>query len=121
MPKLKSIEDLKAYAKTVSVERPGKTVLSVGTATCGIAAGGREAIDALNDAIKANHLKDIEVVETGCLGFCYAEPLVEVRAPGAASVYYAGVTEEIAKKIIEDHIVRGLIVEAALLSKEVPR
>jgi (2Fe-2S) ferredoxin len=121
LAKLGSLDELKKYAAARSVGRADKTVLAVGAATCGIAAGAKDTIKALEDAIKANGVSGAEVVETGCLGFCYAEPLVEVRAPGAVPVRYAGVDAALARRIIKEHIIGGAVVEGAILSKEVPR
>lgn len=82
----------------------------VGMATCGIAAGARPVLTALTDEIGKRGLKDITVSQTGCIGICQYEPVIEVMVPGQAKVTYVKMTAEKVSKIINDHIVNGNIV-----------
>lgn len=127
MSKIKSLEELKKIREKstdstglrTTGENPNRTVLAVGMATCGIAAGARPVMTTLLEEINTKGIPDVAVVATGCLGFCYAEPLVEVRVPGKEPVRYANVDAELAKKIIEQHVLQGKVIEGSLLgSKE---
>lgn len=80
----------------------------VGMATCGIAAGARPVLNALVEEISANGLSDIATVtQTGCIGICQYEPVVEVYQSGKEKVTYVKMTPEKAKKVVEDHIKNG--------------
>ena len=113
MAKLKSWDDLKRFREESQTEtsllkpESEKTILAVGEATCGIAAGAKKVADALRDEINRQGIQNVSVVTTGCLGYCYAEPMVEVRMPGKESVYYGYVTEKAARKIVSGHLVQG--------------
>lgn len=82
----------------------------VGMATCGIAAGARPVLSALVDEVGKRNLSNVTVAQTGCIGMCRLEPIVEVTAPGKERVTYVKMTEEKAKKIIAEHIVNGNVV-----------
>lgn len=90
-------------------ERKGTRIV-VGMATCGIAAGARPVLAALMDEAQKRGLKDVEITQTGCIGVCRLEPLVEVYKEGEDKVTYVELTEEKARKIIAEHIVNGHIV-----------
>ncbi len=82
----------------------------VGMATCGIAAGARPVLSALVDEVGKRDLSNVTVAQTGCVGMCRLEPIVEVTAPGKEKVTYVKMTEDKARKIIADHIVNGNVV-----------
>lgn len=90
-------------------ERKGTRIV-VGMATCGIAAGARPVLAALMDEAQKRGLKDVEITQTGCIGVCRLEPLVEVYKEGEDKVTYVELTEEKARRIIAEHIVNGHIV-----------
>ncbi|MDR1000705.1 MAG: (2Fe-2S) ferredoxin domain-containing protein [Clostridiales bacterium] len=123
--KLSSWEALKQYREDtkdeVSLLNPESTkiILAVGEATCGIAAGSKKIAAVLQEESKKMGLDNVEIIPTGCYGCCYAEPMVEVRIPGQAPVHYGYVNEEAAKKIIAEHIVKGIIVDKNVLRVEV--
>jgi len=127
MSKVKSLEELKKLREAAAAgtdlrttgENPDRTVLAVGMATCGIAAGARKTMTTLLEEINEKKLKDVSVVATGCLGFCYAEPIVEVRMPGRDPIRYADVDEARAREIIQKHIIAGILVDNAILGREV--
>lgn len=77
----------------------------VGLGSCGIAAGGRKVLESINDTVAKNNL-DISVEPTGCVGMCFHEPLVDV-IDGDKKYTYGHVNAEIAKKIVENHLVNG--------------
>lgn len=84
----------------------GKDVtIIVGMGTCGIAAGGKEAIASLIDEIKEHDLKNVTIKQTGCMGLCHSEPTVEVKAPGMPDTIYGNVDAEVAKELIVKHVI----------------
>jgi NADP-reducing hydrogenase subunit HndB len=83
----------------------------VGMATCGIAAGARPVLMALVEEVKTRNLEDVMVSQTGCIGMCKYEPIVEVYKPGEEKVTYIEVTPEKAKRIIAEHIVNGRVID----------
>ncbi|OGC11192.1 NADH dehydrogenase [candidate division WOR-1 bacterium RIFOXYA12_FULL_52_29] len=85
-------------------------VVSIGASSCGIAAGAEAVFKAFAEEIKKNSLR-VELKKCGCLGMCSAEPLVEVKMPGKASVVYGRVNKEIASKIVTDHLLKGTILK----------
>ncbi len=127
MSKLKSLDELRKIREQSQTginlrttgENPDRTVLSVGMATCGIAAGARKTMNVLLDKIAEKKLDNVSVIATGCLGFCYAEPLVEVREPGKEPIRYGNVDEARAAEIIEKHICQGVMINDAIIGKEV--
>lgn len=128
MSKMKSLEELKQIRERAKQgtdlrttgEDKERIIIAVGMATCGIAAGARMVMMALTDEISAKGLTNISVIATGCLGFCYAEPMVEVRMPESEVIRYGNVNEAIAKEIIDRHICKGVFVEEAIFTKGVP-
>ena len=83
----------------------------VGMATCGIAAGARPVLNAFTEEIAKRGLQDdIVVTQTGCIGICQYEPVVEVFEAGKEKVTYVKVTPDMAKRIVAEHIKGGKIV-----------
>ena len=79
----------------------------VGMATCGIAAGARPVLNAFVDEVAKRNLKGVTVSQTGCIGMCQYEPIVEVVQPGKEKVTYVKMTAEKVAKVVNDHIVNG--------------
>lgn len=110
---MKSLEELKAIrdkAKgglAVRDETDAQTKIVVGMATCGIAAGARPVLNAFSDEIIRRGLKDVMVKQTGCIGICQFEPVVEVFQPGKEKVTYVKMTAEKVAEIVTEHIVNG--------------
>lgn len=102
--KLKNQVDVRKDAKENTIR------IVVGMATCGIAAGARPVLSALVEEVGKRGLSRVTVAQTGCIGMCRLEPLVEVIAPGKDKVTYVNMTEEKARKIIAEHVVNGNIV-----------
>lgn len=112
---MKSLEELKKIReeakKKVDLREDRKgTRIVVGMATCGISAGARPVLMALLEETKKRNLNDVTVNQTGCIGVCRLEPIVEVYRPGEEKVTYVDMTPEKAKKVIAEHIVNGKVV-----------
>lgn len=83
----------------------------VGMATCGIAAGARPVLNAIAEEVSKQGLSEtVTVTQTGCIGLCQYEPIVEVYRQGKEKVTYVKMDSEKAKKVIEDHIKGGKVV-----------
>ncbi len=127
MSKIKSLEELKALRDKVRAntdlrvtgENPDRIVISIGMSTCGISAGARPVMKALLDEIREKNIENISVVSTGCIGLCYAEPLVEIKEPGKDPIRYGNVTKEMAKEIIDKHILQGILLDNVIVGKEI--
>ena len=87
-----------------------KMRIVVGLATCGIAAGSRPVLAAITDEVEKRKLHNVSVKQTGCIGFCQYEPIVEVYETGKEKVTYAQMTAERAARVVNDHIVNGNVV-----------
>lgn len=96
------------------------TRVVVGMATCGIAAGARVAMNTIIEEINKLGIKNVAVTATGCVGLCYAEPLVEIRQPGKPTIRYGNVDAARAKEIVDKHIVKGELVNNAIVGQGVP-
>ena len=86
------------------------TRVVVGMATCGIAAGARPVMTAFLEEINKRNLSNVVVEQTGCIGLCRLEPIVEIYAPGQDKVTYIKMTPEKVARIVSDHIVNGQVV-----------
>ena len=116
MPTIKSLEDLKkmreeALRKQELKATTGKTEIIVGMGTVGIAAGARETLKAILEFVDNEHLETIIIRQTGHIGIDSFEPVVQVILPGQEKVTYGRVSTEIVKTIMEEHVVKGKIVE----------
>lgn len=81
--------------------------IAVGMATCGIAAGARPVLNAFTEEVARRELSGVTVTQTGCLGICQYEPVVEVFVPGKDKVTYVKMTPEKAVRVVAEHIVSG--------------
>ena len=110
---MKSIEELMALrdaAKAKMTARDDSTEVTrivVGMATCGIAAGARPVMNKFVEEIAKRNLSHVTVSQTGCIGMCQYEPIVEVLEPGKEKVTYVKVTPEMVARIVSDHLVNG--------------
>ena len=82
----------------------------VGMATCGIAAGARPVMKAIMDEIEKRNINNCFVTQTGCIGVCRLEPIVEVYIPGSEKITYVKMDAEKAAKIVNETIVNGKVV-----------
>ncbi len=109
---MKSLEELKAIrdkAKLAVKERTDQEGyrIVVGMATCGIAAGARPVMTTLLDEVSSQKLENVIVTQTGCIGMCRLEPIVEVIDKEGVKFTYVKMTPERAKEIVEQHIAKG--------------
>jgi (2Fe-2S) ferredoxin len=112
---VKSLDELakiRDKAKEALNLRAGEkeTKIIVGMGTCGIAAGAREVMAAILDELGKRNLTEVTVTQTGCIGLCDKEPLVDVLRPGQPRVSYGRVDAERARRIVTQHVVNGQIV-----------
>ncbi len=113
---MKSLAELAAIRermkdKVVLREGTSTTRIVVGMATCGIAAGARPILNAFVDGVNKEGLaSDVVVSQTGCIGICQYEPVVEVYKAGEEKVTYVKMTVEKAEKVLKEHIKGGKVV-----------
>ena len=89
----------------------------VGLGTCGVAAGAETVLEVFREELERAGVKNVVVRRTGCMGLCHSEPTVEVAVPGMPAVVYGRVDAEAARKIVGQHIVRGLLVNDHVYDK----
>ena len=110
---MKTLEELMAIKaraeKQMNVREEGDAGIRivVGMATCGIAAGARPVLAGFVDEVAKRGLKNVSVNQTGCIGMCQYEPIVEVFEPGKEKVTYVQVSPEKVAEIVASHIVNG--------------
>ena len=110
---MKSLEELKAIRDkalnqvNLRKEREDGTRVVVGMATCGIAAGARPVLNAFVTEIEKRGVTGVTVTQTGCIGMCRLEPIVEVSVPGHEKVTYVHMTEEKALRVVAEHLINN--------------
>ena len=112
MAAIKSLEDLQrlraeALEKRQAKSTAGRVRVTVFMGTCGIAAGARDTMRTILEVIEAEKLEGILVRQTGCIGQCAWEPLVEVAIADGPPVRYGRVTRERAQRIMHEHVAGG--------------
>lgn len=113
---MKSLEELAAIRdkmkQTVNTREAAhdSTRVVVGMATCGIAAGAKPVMAAFLDEVEKRHLQNVTVTQTGCIGVCRLEPIVEVYVPGEEKVTYVKVKPEMVPTIVGEHLVNHQVV-----------
>jgi NADP-reducing hydrogenase subunit HndB len=120
MKTLKELEEIrKKTLETINVrkDRTGTRVV-IGMATCGIAAGARPVLMSIMDEVKKNNLADVVVAQTGCIGMCRLEPMVEVYRPGEEKVTYVRVTPAKALRIVNEHVIQGKVIDEYTIGAE---
>ena len=110
LAELSAIRD-KMKNKIALREGSADTRIVVGMATCGIAAGARPVLNAFVEEINnADLVGEVTVTQTGCIGVCQYEPVVEVYVPGKEKVTYVKMTPEKAREVVERHIKNGVVI-----------
>ena len=113
---MKSLAELKAIkdrmkSKVILREGQGEVRIVVGMATCGIAAGARPVLNALVEEVNnAGLYEKVTVSQTGCIGFCQLEPIVEVFEAGKDKITYIKMTPDKVKEVVEKHLKGGNVV-----------
>ncbi len=122
MTKIKSLADLKKMKSDLqskialrekSDTPEGRTLIKVAMATCGIASGSKQVMDFLVEELDKRNV-DAIVTQTGCMGYCYAEPTIEVTVPGKDPVVFGYVDTKKADDIIEKYIKNGELLEGII-------
>lgn len=113
---MKSLAELQAIkdrmrSKVILREGTGEVRVVVGMATCGITAGARPVLNTLVEEVNNGGLYEkVTVSQTGCIGLCQLEPIVEVHDAGKEKVTYIKMTPEKAKEVVEKHLKGGNVV-----------
>ena len=120
---MKSLAELQAIRDTARAnvnlrkENPNAAKVLVGMATCGIAAGARPVLNAFVEEIAKRGLSDdIVVTQTGCIGICQYEPVVEIIEDGKDKVTYVKMTAEKAAEVVEKHLKGGNVIAEYTIS-----
>lgn len=118
---IKSLEDLRKIKaesnKSTEARNTNETQIIIGMGTCGIAAGARETMTAVLEELTKRNLNDVTVLQTGCIGMCQREPLLDVVRPGEDRVTYGPVFAKDVARIITEHLVNGNVVEDLVVAK----
>ena len=110
---MKSLAELQALRDKVKSnmgireDDTGNTRVVVGMATCGIAAGARPVLQAFTEEVAKRNLQNLTIAQTGCIGICQYEPVVEIMEPGKEKVTYVKMTAEKAAQVVANHLVNG--------------
>ena len=110
---MKSLEEMKAIRdrvqnpKDLRNDNDNDTRIVIGMATCGIAAGARPVLNEFLQEINKRGLSGVTVTQTGCIGMCRLEPIVEIFKPGEEKVTYVKMTPDKVAKVVTEHIVNG--------------
>ena len=110
---MKSLAELQALRDKVKsnmgirADDSGNTRVVVGMATCGIAAGARPVLAAFTDEVARRGISNVTITQTGCIGICQYEPVVEVFEPGREKVTYVKMTPEKAARVVAEHLING--------------
>lgn len=118
MSKLKNSKELESLINEIKEkESKNKTLLKIAMGTCGISSGADETYEELTRILNEEKLDNVEVIKTGCLGYCYAEPTIEVNEPGKDPILYGNVTKSKVKDLIDEHFINGKIKEDLLIEE----
>lgn len=118
LEELKAIRDRMQGQVNIREEDADAVRVVVGMATCGIAAGARPVLTAFSDAVQEKNLKNVSVTQTGCIGLCQYEPIVEIITAGNEKTTYVKMDAEKAAEVIEQHLIRGQVVSKYTINSE---
>lgn len=108
---MKTLEELERIGKEEEKENTGKKIISVGMATCGIAAGARPVMNSFANEIRTRGIKNVELTMMGCIGMCKLEPIVEVYDEDGTKTTYIEMNEDKAARVVKEHIMGGKVVK----------
>ena len=118
---IKSLEDLRKIKAESQLQTKARksndTQVIIGMGTCGIAAGAREVMTAVLEELAKRNLNNVSVLQTGCIGMCQKEPLMDIVRPGEDRVTYGPVSVKDVPRIIADHLVNGNVVEDLVVAR----
>ncbi len=107
LAELQAIRDRMKTTMNLREEGNQQYRVVVGMATCGIAAGARPVLTTFLDEVAKRNLQNVTVTQTGCIGICQYEPVVEIIAPDGNKTTYINMTAEKVARIVADHLVNG--------------
>ena len=107
LAELQAIRDKMKNSINVRDDGEDKIRVVVGMATCGIAAGARPVLASFSEEVAKRGLGNVSVAQTGCIGICKYEPVVEVFTPDGKKTTYVKMTAEKAVRVVNDHLVNG--------------
>ncbi len=110
LAELQAIRDKMKNQMNVRNDDEDKIRVVVGMATCGIAAGARPVLNAFTEEVAKRNLSNVSVAQTGCIGICQYEPVVEVYTPDGQKTTYVKMTAEKAVQVVANHLVNGNVV-----------
>lgn len=110
-------EQFRSLKEKIKASKEQATEIIVGLGSCGIAAGAAKTFDAFQKEIKAKNLAGVVLRRTGCMGLCASEPTVEIKVPGMTDIIYGWVTPEIAREIVQKHVMRRILVSDCIQDK----
>ena len=111
LAELKAIRDKMQSSVNVRDSADDNIRVVVGMATCGIAAGARPVLNAFTEEVAKRGLNNVMVTQTGCIGICQYEPVVEVYTNDGSKTTYVKMTAEKVARVVSDHLVNGNVVE----------
>ena len=118
---IKNLADLRKIKaesqKNTEARKNNDTQIIIGMGTCGIAAGAREVMAAVLEELAKRNLHDVAVLQTGCIGMCQKEPLLDIVRPGEDRVTYGPVKPQDVSRIIAENLVNGNVVEDLVVAK----
>ena len=120
MPAIKSLEEFKrvreeALQKKQLKATPGNIQVIVAMGTCGIAAGARDTMKSVLNFIETEKLSGVTVTQTGCIGLCEQEPILQVVLGDQPKVMYGKVDAQVAQKILKQHVQNGQLVKENII------
>lgn len=117
LAELKAIRDKMQGQVNMRDKDSNHTRVVVGMATCGIASGARPVLNTLAETVQKKQLTNVIVTQTGCIGLCQYEPIVEIYEPGKEKVTYVKMTSDKAKEVVEQHLIRGHVLTKYTLNE----
>jgi NADP-reducing hydrogenase subunit HndB len=114
---LRKLRDSKRQQMSKRAPEAGAAVVIVGMGTCGIAAGSKQTFDAFVDAVDSKGIENVVMKQTGCMGLCHSEPTARIAVNGMPDVIYGNITPEVARSIVEEHIVNGKLVNDHIIDE----
>jgi NADP-reducing hydrogenase subunit HndB len=119
LAELKAIKDKMQGQVTMRNHDEAEVRVVVGMATCGIAAGARPVLQTLSALVQEKNIPGVTVTQTGCIGLCQFEPIVEIYGKDDEKVTYINMNEEKAREVVDRHLLRGQVVTEYLVGSDV--